>query len=204
MQLRFKTGLTSEQYVSRRAWRDASLSHCPNHPHGGCSFGRHTPYERKTPPGTYVARWYCRESHTTFSLLPDCLAARLPGSLNELEEVVAVAEQAPSMEAAANAVRPDHIGLPGAVRWLRRRVQLVQRCLVLVLGLVPECFAGCTAQIDSFRNHLGHDAVLMELREFVAPQLPMTPSPLGFSTLRPHHGDLSSARQQQVGPDPPL
>ena len=32
-------------------------------------------------------------SHTTFSLLPDCLAARLPGTLKELEEVVAVAEQ---------------------------------------------------------------------------------------------------------------
>ena len=41
-----------------------------------------------------IARWYCRESHTTFSLLPDCLAARLLGELDEVEEVVAHAEQA--------------------------------------------------------------------------------------------------------------
>ena len=32
---------------------------------------------RKTPRGTRVARWYCPQSRTTFSLLPDCLAARL-------------------------------------------------------------------------------------------------------------------------------
>jgi hypothetical protein len=128
----------------------------------------------------------------------------LPGSLNELEEVVALAEQAPSMEAAANAVRPDDIDLPGAVRWIRRRVQLVQRCLVLVLGLLPEHFAGCTAQINSFRSHLGHDAVLMALREFVAPQLPMAPPPLGFSPHSIPRGDLSSTSQQPAGPDPPL
>ncbi len=204
MQLRFLTGHTSEEYVSRRAWRDASLRRCPHHPFGGCSFARHGTYERKTPPGTHVARWYCPESHTTFSLLPDCLAARLPGSLKDLEEAVAVAEQAPSLEAAANAVRRDHIALPGALRWLRRRIQLVQRCLQLVIGLVPEQFAGCTTHIDSFRTRVGHDAVLMALRELVAPQLQVLPSPLGFSARLAHRGDPSLPRQQQLGPDPPL
>ena len=48
---------------------------------------RHGTYAPKTPAGTQVARWYCRESHTTFSLPPDCLAARLPGTLTELEKV---------------------------------------------------------------------------------------------------------------------
>lgn len=203
MQLRFSTGHTSEEYVSRQAWRDASLPRCPHHPFGGCSFARHGTYERKTPPGTHVSRWYCPDSHTTFSLLPDCLAARLPGSLSELEEVVAVAERARSLEAAANAVRRDPIGLPGAVRWLRRRMQLVQRCLLLVIGLVPDRFAGCTTHIVSFRTCLGHDAVLMALRELVTAQLPVLPSPLGFSTHRPRRGDPSSIRQQQAGPDPP-
>ena len=81
MQLRYETGLTGEQYVTARAWREARLERCPKHPHGGCSLARHGTYERKTPQGVRVARWYCPESHTTFGLLPDCLAARLPGYL---------------------------------------------------------------------------------------------------------------------------
>ena len=44
--------------------------------------------------GTLIARWYCRESHTTFSLLPDCLAARLPGTLDALEAAAVAAEEA--------------------------------------------------------------------------------------------------------------
>ncbi|MGH8532263.1 MAG: hypothetical protein ACREV1_05885 [Gammaproteobacteria bacterium] len=89
MQLRFKTRLTSEEYVSRQAWRDASLPHCPLHPRGGCSLARHGTYERVNPPGTRVSRWYCPHGHRTFSLLPDCLAARFPGSLCAIEQVVA-------------------------------------------------------------------------------------------------------------------
>jgi hypothetical protein len=163
VQLRFQTGLTSEDYVSRKAWREASLSRCPNHPRGGCSLARHGTYERKTPAGTRIARWYCPESHTTFSLLPDFLAARLPGTLNALEDVVAVAEQAPSLEAAANSLRLD-IELPGALRWIRRRIALVHRCLVLVIGLLPDQLAGCVATVTHLREHLGHESVLMALR----------------------------------------
>jgi len=139
----------------------------------------------------------------TFSLLPDCLAARLPGSLNELEAVVAAAEHAQSLEAAADQVRRDHVGLPGALRWLRRRIERVQRCLLLVIGLLPEHFAGCSGHIYAFRDRLGHDAVLVALRELIAAQLAVLPSPLGFSPHRSARGDPSSARQQQVGPDPP-
>ena len=39
----------------------------------------------------------CRQSHTPCSLLPDCVAARLPGTLRELEAVVVHAEQAASL-----------------------------------------------------------------------------------------------------------
>ena len=45
-------------------------------------------YARKIPRGTHIARWYCPESHTTFSLLPDCLAARFTGERDTLEAVV--------------------------------------------------------------------------------------------------------------------
>ena len=102
-------------YVRAEAWRDATLERCPNHPYGGCSLAGHGTYARKIPRGAKIARWYCRESHTTFSLLPDCLAARLPGELDTLEAVVAHAEQAPSLAAAANALRRDAVELPGAM-----------------------------------------------------------------------------------------
>ena len=100
VQLRFRTGLTGAQYVKAEGWRSASLPRCPNHLGGGCSLARHGTYTRKTPSGTHIARWYCPESHTTFSLLPDCLAARLPGTLAELEDAVATAERSPSVAAA--------------------------------------------------------------------------------------------------------
>ena len=135
MQLRYQTGLTGGQYVSEEAWRTARLDRCPNHPHGGCSFARHGAYERRRPAGTQIARWYCRESHTTFSLLPDCLAARLPGTLRRLEEVVVHAEQAPSLVKAADEIRHAfrgrthdlvrepgaEIGTPGSMSGERKR-----------------------------------------------------------------------------------
>ncbi|MGI9304505.1 MAG: hypothetical protein ACR2RB_17640, partial [Gammaproteobacteria bacterium] len=104
MQLRHKTSLTSEQYVNRKAWCKASLARCPVHRQGGCGFARHGTYERVRPAGTRIARWYCRASHQTFSLLPDCLAARCSGSLAEVEAAVDVAERAGTLAAAADQV----------------------------------------------------------------------------------------------------
>jgi hypothetical protein len=202
VQLRYQTGHTSEDYVSRQAWRSASLPRCPNHPHGGCSFARHGTYPRKTPAGTRIARWYCPQSHTTFSLLPDCLAARLPGTLNELEQVVALAEQVPSLEAAANALRLD-IELPGALRWLRRRIRRVRQCLVIVIGLLPEPLAGCAATITAVRACLGQAAVLVLLRSLVTAQLAHLPTPLGFQPPASRRGDPIRPAQQPMGPDPP-
>ena len=103
------------------------------HPEGGCGYARHGTYERKRPAGMYVARWYCRPAHTTLSLLPQFMAARLPGTVAELEEVVAVAEQARSLEQAANELRIDDVALASAMRWVRRRVASVH--LNLVVGM---------------------------------------------------------------------
>jgi hypothetical protein len=52
-------------------------------------------------------------------LLPDHLAARFPGTLGEIEAVVAEVEGARSVEAAANALRPDDVTLATAVRRIR-------------------------------------------------------------------------------------
>lgn len=120
MQLRHATALTSDEYVTQQAWRTASLECCPLHPQGGCGIARHTAYARVEPPGMRVSRYYCRRAHTTFSLLPDCLASRLSSTLAEVEQVVLVAEAAPSLEQAAVRLRPD-IETQGGVRWVRRR-----------------------------------------------------------------------------------
>ena len=138
MQLRFKTPLSCREYVTQRAWRDVSLERCPLHPDGGCSFARHGTYGRVDPPGTRIPRWYCPEGHRTFSLLADCFAVRLPGSLSHLERVVLEVEQAGSLEAAADGLRTDDVSLPGAIRWTRRRVQQVHAVLAMLLALIPE------------------------------------------------------------------
>ena len=207
MQLRYATGLSGEDYVRTEAWRDARLDRCPNHPHGGCSLDRHGTYARKSPRGAKVARWYCPESHTTFSLLPDCLAARLPGTLDDLEAVVVAAEEAGSLEAAANAVRrpedDDAVELPGAMRWVRRRMRLVQDILSRIIGLIPDRLAGCAATMVAVRERLGDDGALMKLRELVSAQLRTLPAPLGFHAGGIGVADRIRAFQHAMGPDPP-
>ena len=203
MQLRYETGLTGERYVRAEAWRDASLERCPNHPHGGCSLARHGTYARKTPRGTKIARWYCLESHTTFSLLPDCLSARLPGELDDVEAVVAHAEGAASVSAAANASRRDPVGLPGAIRWVQRRVRLVHAVLSLLIGLLPEQLERCVAEVGAVRARLATDSALMALRALTAKQLPALPAPLGFHPRRREMTIRSWRFQHKVGADPP-
>ena len=203
LQLRYETGLTGEGYVRAEAWRDARLERCPNHPHGGCSLARHGTYARKTPRGTQIARWYCPESHTTFSLLPDCLAARLPGELDTLEAVVAHAERAPSRSAAANALRRDPVGLAGAIRWVQRRVLLVHHALLLVIGLLPEQLERCVAEVGAVRTRLGTDSALVALRALSAAQLPVLPAPLGFHPHRRSSTIRHRRFQHKMGPDPP-
>lgn len=203
MQLRHPTRLTAEQYIAARAWRGAQLERCPNHPHGGCSFARHGTYLRKSPHGVRIARWYCPESHTTFSLLPDCLAARLPGTLDALEAVVVHTERAPSLKAAANALRLDAVDLPGAMRWVRRRVRLVHRILAVVANLLPERIPAGMVEMGAVRACLGTDRALTDLRGLVGPQLPALPAPLGFRNQGSGAAGRNRAFQHEMGPDPP-
>jgi len=203
VQLRFKTGLTGADYVTREAWREARLSCCPLHPRGGCGFARHGTYERKRPAGTVIARWYCPQGHRTFSLLPDHLAARFPGTLSEIEQVVATVEQASSLEAAADALRSDPITLPSAVRWVRRRVRLVRALLTIVVGLLPQSLLGCVPTIAALRTRLACPQVLVVLREHGKAHLQALARPLGFGHRWAVGGEHQSGIQQRMGPDPP-
>ncbi len=204
MQLRYETGLAGAEYVTRELWRLASLEHCPLHPRGGCGFTRHGTYTRKKPAGTRIARWYCRRGNCTFSLLPDHLAARFPGTLDEIEAVADAAEAASSLEACAHALRPDPIELPGAVRWVRRRLTVVRALLPTAITMLPQLLQGCTPTLQSVRERLSEPtAVLVRLRAALAAHLQALAAPLG---LRHRGGGGEAARQQpqqRMGPDPP-
>ena len=199
MQLRFETPLAGEAYVATQGWRLATLPSCPLHPQGGCSFSRHGTYCRVTPAGTRIPRWYCPEGHRTFSLLPDFLASHLPGTLAALERVVLYVEHACSVEAAANALRPDDISLASAVRWTRCRMDRVQGALASVLQMIPTLFRDCLPSLTSFQDRLHGDSVLMLLRTTLEVYLPYLPAPLGFA---PHSSNLRRF-QHNSGADPP-
>ena len=117
------------------------------------------------------------------------------------------AEEAQSLEAAANELRrpddDDAVDLPGAMRWVRRRVRLVHNALVRVIGLIPDRLAGCAATMVAVRTRLGSDSALMTLRALVAAQLRVLPAPLGF---QPHGIGVPGRKpafQHSMGPDPP-
>jgi len=202
VQVRHATGLTSEEYVRRKAWRSARLERCPLHPGGGCGFAGHGSYPRVSPPGCRVARNRCPTARVTFGLVPEFLSSRLSGTLAEVEAVVAAAEAAPTREAASETIRPD-VELPGALRWVRRRTRLVHAGLAAVIGLLPGLLAGCKPTVNSLRSALGTENALVYLRAAVAPHLAALPPPLGFGP-RPLRGRPSpTALQQEPGPDPP-
>jgi len=203
VQLRFKLGLTGADYVTQEAWRLARLAHCPLHPRGGCGFAGHGTYERLSPPGTRIARWYCPQGHCTFSLLPDHLAARFPGTLCEIEQVVASVEQAPSQEEAANALRPDDVTLATALRWIRRRVRLIHTVLSVVVSLLPDLCIGASPTVQSLRAQLGCEPVLMTLRDLACLHLQALPGPLGFRPPHKAGGGRKARFQQHRGTDPP-
>ena len=202
MQLRFATNLSVDQYIKGKAWKDAKLNHCPLHPQGGCKFAGHGTYSRKFPDGVKVARWYCPSGHTTFSMLPDCLSSRLPGTLIEVETVINQIESSPSQEAAANNIRLD-ISLPGALRWMRRRLFLVRSVLILLIELLPSLPGNYQPTLSSFRSVLGIEFVLPQLRKLAGSYLDILPPPLGFGPRPEIKKSKKSHFQHQTGTDPP-
>ncbi len=203
MQIRYATDLSAEEYVRQEAWKEARLANCPLHPQGGCGFCKNGTYRRKYPEGTKVARWYCSEGHTTFGLLPDCLSSRLSGSLNEVEAAVVEVENSPTQEKAAEKIRLD-IELPGVLRWIRRRVKLVQTALSMLIELMPSLFSGCDPTISSFRSTFCVEPVLPELRGHASIYLHLLPPPVGFGPRPEKKKFKKNHFQHKTGTDPPV
>ncbi len=202
MQIRYATNLSAEQYVRQKAWHAATLNQCPLHPRGGCAFRKNGTYRRKHPAGTKIARWYCAVGHMSFSLLPDCLASRLSGSLIKIEDVLTEVENSPSQEAAEDNKRIDLI-LPSALRWIRRRIFLVKASLSMLIELLPGLFADCHPSILSFQSALNVDYALPELRQVASSYLPVLPPPLGFGPRAKTKKSKKSHFQHKTGTDPP-
>ena len=120
-----------------------------------------------------------------------------------VETVVTAAEQAPSLSVAADALRPDTVELPGAMRWVERRVRLVYHVLSIVIGLLPEHLARCVAEMGAVRTRLHTDTALRTLRLLTAAQLHALPAPLGFHPHRLNSTNRNRASQHKMGSDPP-
>ena len=116
--------------------------------------------------------------------------------------MVRAVESARSLQAAADGLRLD-LELPGALRWIGRRVQRVHRALTALRGLHFERFASVPATVTAFAAAVGVEPVLPALREFASPYLAQLPAPLGFHHRHIAGGEVTLAVQQSVGPDPP-
>jgi hypothetical protein len=171
--------MTGEQYVACKGWLKARLDSCPFDGEEACGLCRHGSYPRVRPPGIRIARFYCPRRNTSISLLPDFLAARLSGELDEVERVVCGVEKARSVEAAANELRTDDVELPGAVRWVRRRLGPVRAALLILVNLMPDRL-GRDPRLSSLRQRLGTEHALVQLRQLSRGRLAQTPAPIGF------------------------
>lgn len=162
---------------------------------------RHGTYPRVEPTGMRVARWYCPTAGMTFSLLPDCMAARLGGSLDEVEWAVVAAESV-GVGAAAQGLRVEQVELPAAQRWLLRRRRGVRAAVLALITALPGRL-GPVPEVVALRGVLGTERALVALRGIGADLLSALPPPLG---LRPRRAGMAEGEppfQHQTGPDPP-
>jgi len=203
MQILFETRMTSEQYVSEQGWERATLLSCPVHPSGGCGIRAHGSYRRKTPTGLRVARFYCAEGHVTISLLPEFMAASFSGQLSEFEQAARVAEDAASVLAAAQQLRPELHDERSAARWLRRRLSALKSGLSSLVTSVPELF-GVAPTLTAVGARLAAAAgrVLIAARSKAASLLSRMATPLGFRHRSAVSTNNAESMQQAMGPAP--
>jgi hypothetical protein len=149
-----------------------------------------------------IARWYCPLQRRTVSALPDALASHFSGTLADIEAHVITVERAGSLASAAMRRRLE-IELPGALRYLSRVCKAVHKALNICRGLQPELFANRPATLTGFATLLGHENVLIRLRQLAARHLAHLPIPVGFNPSRNNPVERTESFQHQTGRDPP-
>lgn len=161
---------------------------------------------RKVPVVAFVARYYCPEQHTTFGLLPDFYASRVPGTLDDIERTAAQAEASSSLEHTAEELRPGDdpcaVTLSVAVAWVRRRVAWVRALLLTVASLFPDRFAGVGPSVRAFRERLATSRVLVALRGICEPYLYALSPPLGLNPRAAWAPAGGGERPQSIGQAP--
>lgn len=163
-----------------------------------------------------VARVRCVRTLAVISLLPDCMAAGVSGTLAEIEDAAAEVESRGkvSMETLAVARRPvaesdpdgDHVA--GAVKWLRRRRGWVAAVLCVAVTSLPQ-LVGCRPTVAECRAALGVESVLVALRAELGTALRDVPPPVGLvvrSRGAPRKSPVLQGKldQQKAGAYPPL
>lgn len=106
-----------------------------------------------------------------------------------------------SIEKAAEKIRPD-IQLPGAVRWVRRRLGALRLVLLAMVTLMPEQL-GNEPRLGAVRKVLGTKHALVRLREVGAAHLGALAPPVGFGPRPKRRLRRRRRSQQGAGPDPP-
>jgi hypothetical protein len=184
VQILWKEMTAADRYVADREWERAVLYQCPVHPRGGCGLRKLGTYLRVAPSGARVARFWCPLGRVSISLLPAFMAARLSGTLDEVEAVVRTVEQAGGVAAAVEAVHPAGaarpIGTICAMRSIRRRLRAVRAALLAIVTLLPERFAGVVPTLGAMGAALDTDRVLVAVRDLASQYLHALPTPLGF------------------------
>ena len=183
VQLAWNNPPTGDRYVRDRAWEYASLDRCPFHSGGRCRLQKLGSYPRVWPVGARVPRFWCPVAGRSVSLLPDFLAARMPGSLDEVEAVVDAVERAGGIARAVDQVRAPDVDRPvtavSAQRFIQRRLKPVRAVLRAAVTILPQ-LSGCPPELAAVRRALGVEHVLRALRHLLAPRLAAWPPPLGF------------------------
>ena len=176
MQIRYEVNVSISEYNEQKLCEKSELHQCPIHPEGRCGIRRHGSYERVKPERFDVPRWYCQKAQTTISLLPDFLPSRLPGTLEEVENVILEVQKHPTLVSAAEHIRPD-IELQGALRWINRRIAYVSTVLKAIAGLIPEIGFNSLKQLQ---KKLNVDFALPCLRKILNNHLYALPRIIGL------------------------
>lgn len=184
------TDLTAEEYVKQKAWKNATPPDCPYHPDGGDELVPHGSYGRVSPQGLRVKRFLCPGTGRTVSLLPVFMAARLTGTLAEVEVVVAAVEQAGEEPPQWRKLHPARHFCGQARRWVMRRVRGVQALLATLVTLYPERCGAAAPTLAGFAAlegvALGDGLLLERMRLLAGQQLEVLPAPVGFLRRPPN------------------